>query len=232
LSPGGLDDLAQFTGDVKDKKDISLFRMKNSFFLVVLLATAALVAVSGNEACDRGTAASPSFEAGPPDGAVETGPADSTTETATSESGVPAPIYAVCPDGMAPVFPSLLTQMFATDSCGSGKRFDCHSSTGALPAAEGGTGSGLDFSLGAAQVYAELLGDGGGIPSNNVAGDAGGVILRVAPGDASASLLYIKLALPTARDPRYGAAMPPVGLPCPAVLDAVRAWINDGAAPE
>jgi hypothetical protein len=133
---------------------------------------------------------------------------------------------------MAPVFPSLLTKMFATSSCGTDKAYDCHSTTGALSWAEGGTGSGLDFSLNAAQVYAELLGDGGGMPANNVGGDAGGVILRVVPGDASASLLYIKMAMPTARDPRFGLAMPPIGLPCPATLDAVRAWIDDGAAPD
>jgi hypothetical protein len=208
--------------------------MRISAWLPALLPPAALIAVSGSEGCDRGTPASPSYEAGsPPDVALDNGAADSTMETASSESEVapPPPMYAVCPDGMAPVFPSLLTQMFATNGCGVGRGYDCHSPTGALPRAEGGTGSGLDFSLGAAEVYAELLGDGGGVPANNVAGDAGGVILRVAPGDASASLLYIKLAMPTASDPRYGAAMPPIGLPCPAVLDAVRAWIDDGAAP-
>jgi hypothetical protein len=139
--------------------------------------------------------------------------------------------YAVCPDAMAPTFPSIYGRMLATGGCGVGASYDCHSSTGALPVADGGTGSLLDFSLDAAAVYEELLGDGGGYPSTNVRGDAGGIVLRVAPGDASASLLYIKLALPTENDPRYGTAMPPTGLVCPSALDAVRAWIDDGAGP-
>jgi hypothetical protein len=131
---------------------------------------------------------------------------------------------------MAATFPSILTQMFATASCGVNNAFDCHSTTGALPRKDGGTGSLLDFSLDAAAVYAELLGDGAGSPSVNIDGDAGAEILRVAAGDAEASLLYIKLALPTATDPRYGKAMPPTGLVCPPALDAVKAWIDLGAA--
>jgi hypothetical protein len=132
---------------------------------------------------------------------------------------------------MAPTFPSILTQMFATASCGVGTSYDCHSSTGSLPRSEGGTGNLLDFSLDAAAVYAELLGDGGGQPAVNVDGDAGGVVLRIAPGNADASLLYIKVAMVAASDPRYGKAMPPSALPCPAVDDTLRAWIDDGAAP-
>jgi hypothetical protein len=119
--------------------------------------------------------------------------------------------------------------MLATGSCGVSGAFDCHSSTGALPRAQGGTGSLLDFSLDAAAVYAELLGDGGGYPSTNVNGDAGRLVLRVAPHNAHASLLYLKLALPTETDPRYGTAMPPTGLVCPPALDAVKTWIDDGA---
>jgi hypothetical protein len=150
---------------------------------------------------------------------------------------IPAPdgsvpiAYGLCPDAMAPTFPSILTQMFATASCGATSPYDCHSTTGASPRIEGGTGNLLDFSLDAAAIYAELLGDGSGYPSVNIEGDAGGVVPRIAPGDADASLLYIKLAMPSAADPRYGLAMPPNILPCPVVLDTVRAWIDDGAAP-
>jgi hypothetical protein len=138
--------------------------------------------------------------------------------------------YAVCADAMAPTFSSIYGRMLATSSCGVGNIFDCHSSTGALPIADGGTGSLLDFSLDAAAVYAELLGDGSGYPSTNVLGDAGEVVPRVAPGDASASMLYIKLTLPTVMDPRYGTNMPPTEHVCPASLDAIKAWIDDGAA--
>ena len=150
---------------------------------------------------------------------------------ASADAAAPAPYYGLCPDAMGPTFPSIVTQMFATASCGTNAQFDCHSTTGALSRSEGGTGSLLDFSLDAATIYAELLGDGSGEPAVNIEGDAGG-LLRVAPGQPDASLLYIKLAMPTGFDPRYGLAMPPNVLPCPAVLDTVRAWIDDGAAPK
>jgi hypothetical protein len=164
-----------------------------------------------------------SVDAGAADAASDATPADASDATS------PPPHYAVCPDAMAPTFPSIFGVMLSTSSCGVGDRYDCHSSTGALPKAEGGTGSLLDFSPDAATVYAELLGDGGGYPATNVDGDAGGVVLRVAPGDASASLLYIKLTLPTQSDPRYGLAMPPAGLVCPTALDAIKVWIDEGA---
>jgi hypothetical protein len=122
--------------------------------------------------------------------------------------------------------------MFATGSCGARTSYDCHSPTGSLPVAEGGTGNLLDFSLDAAAVYAELLGDGSGQPAVNIDGDAGGVVLRIAPGSPDASLLYIKVAMVGTSDPRYGKAMPPTALPCPAVVDTLRAWIDDGAAPK
>jgi len=186
----------------------------------------ALVVLAGAPGCDAGSPASPMFEAT----GLDAGAAFDATvgEAATAVVGG---LSTLCPDGMAASFPSILTQMFSTAGCGTGRSFDCHSSTGALPAAEGGTGSLLDFSLDAAAVYQELLGaDGGGQPAVNLDGDAGVVVLRVAPGDASASLLYIKLALPTAIDPRYGKAMPPTQLVCPPALDAVKAWIDNGAA--
>jgi hypothetical protein len=194
------------------------------------LASAALGAFVGNGACDQGPPANPIEEAGPAPESTSTDGSvvDSPTDMPMTDVVAP-PVYAVCPDGMAPAFSSLLTKMFATSGCGAGQAYDCHSSTGALPREEGGTGSGLDFAIDAAAVYAELLGDGGGAPSNNINGDAGGVVLRVAPGDPAASLLYIKLAMPNARDPRYGEAMPPTGLPCPSAVAAVGAWIEAGA---
>ncbi|HEY6459330.1 MAG TPA: hypothetical protein VIY73_04240, partial [Polyangiaceae bacterium] len=141
------------------------------------------------------------------------------------------PTYDICPDGMAPTFPDILTRMFSAASCGSAEPYNCHSTTGALPIAEGGTGNLLDFSLDASAVYAELLGpDGGGHPSVDVDGDAGEVVLRVAPGDAGASMLYIKLAMTALYDPRYGEPMPPIQTVCPAAIEAVKAWIDDGAA--
>ena len=206
----------------------------------------ALLALAAS-ACNSGTPAQPATEpatdatvgdaaAGPHD----TGAAVDALVEAASEAGndaaaegaaLPQVVYRLCPDAMAPTFPSILTQMFATASCGAGRSYDCHSTTGALALSEGGTGSQLDFSLDAAAVYAELLGDGSGQPAVNVDGDAGGVVLRIAPGNADASLLYIKVSMVAASDPRYGKAMPPDELACPAVDDTLRAWINDGAAP-
>jgi hypothetical protein len=196
--------------------------------------------------CDTGSAARPSLllqgagthvstgvDAGP-DASVGGGP-DASASDAGNDAGdaSDATFYDLCPDGMTADFPSIYTQLLSTQSCGIGTSFECHSSTGALPAAEGGTGSLLDFTLDAPGVYAELLGaDGGGYPAVNVQGDAGGVVLRVAPGDAGASMLYIKLSLAVLYDPRYGEAMPPVQTLCPPAIDAVKAWIDDGAAPE
>jgi hypothetical protein len=164
------------------------------------------------------------------DASADAGAGDVTLPLADAGDASHHPPYAVCPDAMAPSFSSLFARMLSTRSCGVTAQFDCHSTSGALPRAQGGTGSLLDFSLDAATVYTELLGDGGGYPSTNVQGDAGRIVLRVAPGDADASMLYIKLALPTETDPRYGLAMPPTGLVCPTALDAVKAWIDDGGA--
>jgi hypothetical protein len=174
--------------------------------------------------CDEGSPARPTVDA-----AAFIVPADVGDEmdAGATEPDV-QPSYAVCPDALAPTFPSIFTRVLATASCGIGDPYDCHSSTGALPIGEGGTGSLLDFSLDASSVFRELLGDGSGFPASNVMGNA--TLLRVDPGNADASLLYIKLAMPTERDPRYGEAMPPTGLVCPATLEAVQTWINDGAS--
>jgi hypothetical protein len=43
-------------------------------------------------------------------------------------------------------------------------------------------------------------------------------------------MLYIKLALTTLSDPRYREAMPPIQIVCPAAIDTVKAWTDNGAA--
>jgi hypothetical protein len=165
-------------------------------------------------ACDVGSPASPVFDNGMSGLTTDAGPGDGGN-------------YYVCPTDIDASFTSLLTQMFATGSCGSNTPLSCHSATGAAPS---GTGNLLDFSASAAAVYSELVGaDGGGVYATNLSGSAH--ILRVAPGDAGASMLYIKLTLTAAADPMYGAGMPQ-GFPgsvCPAAVDAVRAWIDQGA---
>jgi hypothetical protein len=106
---------------------------------------------------------------------------------------------------------------------------NCHSTSGA--SATTGAGNLLDFTLDASAVYHELLGaDGGGQRATNVNGTA--KVLRVVPGDAGASMLYIKLTLLTNNDPHYGAGMPlgAAGSVCPAAVDAIKTWIDKGAA--
>jgi hypothetical protein len=195
------------------------------------LVGAPLVTASVLSGCDVGSAASPTFDGGTFEAAgTEAGEGFDATMI-DGASGSVGGLNTLCPDAMVATFPSIFSQMLSTGGCGTGQPYDCHSSTGALPKAEGGTGSLLDFSLDAADVFEELLGmDGGGNPAVNIDGDAGGVVLRVAPLDASASLLYIKLALTTLSDPRYGKAMPPTQIVCPPAIDAVKVWIDNGAA--
>jgi hypothetical protein len=124
-------------------------------------------------------------------------------------------------------FGSIYGAMLSTPSCGSGTPNNCHSTSGALQA------STLDFSLDAGAVYAELLGDGGGVPAKNI--DHPNVaVLRVAPFSPDASMLYIKLTLDAGNDPQYGSGMPLTapGSVCPEALSAVRAWIGAGAPPD
>jgi hypothetical protein len=162
--------------------------------------------------CDLGSAASPTFEGGvsEPDATLDGGGDGTVT-------------YAVCPPGMDASFGSIFGEMLSTDqSCGTGHKLNCHSTSGAAAA---GTGNGLDFSEGGAIAYKELV----NVPSVNLAGN--GHPIRVVPGDASASFLYIKLTLMTSRDMNYGAGMPldTPGSVCPAALEAVKAWIEQGA---
>jgi hypothetical protein len=170
------------------------------------------LALSG---CNAGSPAAPPFTGE----AVDSSGVDATIDG--RDAGVMT--YAVCPPGLDASFGSLLTQMFATPSCGANMP-NCHSTIGRAMAGD------LDYSLDA-DVYTELLGDSGrGEPSRNVAGT--GHPPRVAPGDADASMLYIKLTLTTSADPNYGGGMPLLtpGSVCPAAVEAVRAWIDNGAA--
>jgi hypothetical protein len=137
--------------------------------------------------------------------------------------------YAVCPPGLDASFGDMLTRVFSTSSCGTGVMGNCHSSSGA--SIDAGAGNLLDFTLDASAVYHELLGaDGGGQEATNVNGSA--KLLRVVPGDAGASMLYIKLTLKTNNDLHYGAGMPlgAAGSVCPAAVDAIKTWIDKGAA--
>jgi hypothetical protein len=133
------------------------------------------------------------------------------------------PSYAICPPGMDASFGSIYSEMLATTGCGTDRKLNCHSTSGASPP---GTGNGLDLSEAGAAVYKELI----DVPAVNLAGSAH--LLRVVPGDASASFLYIKLTLTQSRNSVYGAGMPidTPGSVCPAALDAVKAWIDQGAA--
>jgi hypothetical protein len=209
-------------------KDLRM-RTRTASFVLVWLAAAG---------CNAGSPASPGFDGAPGDGGVpspEAAAPDGGPEAATDDAGEDAggsdadaeAGYAVCPEAMDATFGSIYGEILSPEagSCGA-VGFGCHSTIGARTA-----GSKLDFSLDASAVYAELLGDGGGYPATNAAGDAGHVVLRVAPGDAGASMLYIKLTL-TQGSPLYGAGMPlyTPGSICPPALEAIKQWIDTGAA--
>jgi hypothetical protein len=135
--------------------------------------------------------------------------------------------YTVCATNIEPKFSSLLTKVLDTSSCGTNRLNNCHSTAGSM-----GTGNLLAFDKDAGAVYAELiLPDGGLVPSANLA-NKNFKPPRVVPGDAGASMLYIKLTLKTCTDQTYGCGMPYInpGSVCPAVLDAVKTWIDQGAA--
>jgi hypothetical protein len=179
----------------------------------------ALLLAAGVCGCDVGSPASPTFEGG----VSETIP-DATTLDGGEDGDATTMTYAVCPPGMDASFGSIFGEMLSTDqSCGTGHRLNCHSTSGASP---GGTGNGLDFSEGGAFAYKQLV----NVPAVNLAGNVH-PILRVVPGDASASFLYIKLTLMTSVDNAYGAGMPidNPGSVCPAALEAVKTWIEQGA---
>jgi hypothetical protein len=167
-------------------------------------------------ACDEGSPASPTYEG------VEAGQEQEAS-------------YAVCPTGMTATFDSIYslmlsngsTQLDGQQSCGANVAGNCHSTSGS---GLNGNDSLLDYSLDAGAVYAELL-----KPSSNI-GDPSNPgadfhPLRVAPYDAGASMLYIKITLDTSSSPLYGSGMPYTapGSVCPAAVQAVEDWINQGA---
>jgi hypothetical protein len=184
--------------------------------------------------CPAGEPASPTATASPlldgeADVAVDSRAGGGDDAGDAGDAGVEAEAgYAVCPKGIDASFGSIYDLMLSTDtSCGAATAI-CHSTVGAAR-----TGSLLDLSLDASAVYAQLLGDGGGYPATNinVNPDAGPTLLRVVPGDAGASFLYIKLTI-KGYDNRYGFGMPQTnpGSICPPALDAVKTWIDEGAA--
>jgi hypothetical protein len=173
-------------------------------------ATAVVAAAAACIGCDEGSAAAPAF--------AGTGPLSGASD------GGDAAVYVVCPTGLEPTYSSILTKMLDAPTCGSNRPGNCHTTQGAHD-----LGHGLDFTLDAGAVYAELVGDGGGARAANIQGDAS--VLRVDPRDAGASMLYLKLTIDVLTDPRYGAGMPrdAPGSVCPAALDAVKTWIDQGA---
>jgi hypothetical protein len=141
---------------------------------------------------------------------------DATVDGDDSDSSA----YQFCPDIDA-TFGSIQPTLFS-DPVGACVNI-CHTPTGAS------RNGNLDFQLEASDIYAELLGDGGGMPAFNEAGTAH--ILRVTPFDPDASLLYIKLNIHSNTDPLYGSGMPQnmPGSVCPAAIQAVGQWIAQGA---
>ena len=177
------------------------------------LAVVALVAACSQ----RGDPASPV----PPEG----GPfADVTVEDPDAGDGGDGPAFTFCPDSIDASFGSILDNLFAAPNPPVECIDICHTKDGAMKNGH------LSFEDEAGAVYAELLGDGGGVQAANLMGSA--KILRVAPFDPDASLLYIKLTLHTASDPLYGSGMPQStpGSVCPTAVQAVHDWIASGAA--
>jgi hypothetical protein len=135
-----------------------------------------------------------------------------------ADGGDDAGSWAVCVRNLQPTFAELDAKVFKV-SCGA-TGTACHSSSGAVYS------GGLDLS---GDAWAALVRDGG-VPANNIAGSVSG-LRRVVPGDAAQSFLYLKLATTRPDDTRYGSGMP-FGRPgsvCPSTLQAVAAWIDQGA---
>jgi hypothetical protein len=146
---------------------------------------------------------------------------DATVDAGGGDDSADGPVYQFCPDIDA-TFGSIQPILFS-DPVGACVNI-CHTPSGASK------NGNLDFQLEAGDIYAELLGDGGGMPAFNEAGSAH-PILRVAPFDPDASLLYIKLNIHSLMDPLYGSGMPQnsPGSVCPLAIEAVGQWIAQGA---
>jgi hypothetical protein len=152
--------------------------------------------------------------------AAAPGPAEDAT-MADVDAGEDVVVYQLCPDidaTFGSIQPNLLSDLVGCINI-------CHTKSGAPMNGH----LNFDVPLEASDIYAELLGDGGGMPAYNEAGTAH--ILRVAPFDPDASLLYIKLNLHSNANPLYGSGMPQnmPGTVCPAAIAAVGHWIAQGA---
>jgi hypothetical protein len=188
--------------------------MRTRHFARAWLAATSVAAAAAACGCSsEGSAAAPVWQA-----AAE-------YDATASDAG---PSYTVCTTNVDASFSSILANVLDTPSCGNNRTNNCHSTAGSLA-----VGNLLDFTLDAGSVYAELIRpDGSLVPSvnENVPTNK---IPRVVPGDAGASMLYIKLTIDSGADPKYGSGMPQEnpGSVCPAVLDAVKGWIDQGAKP-
>ena len=128
--------------------------------------------------------------------------------------------FAVCPADLQSNFSSIEAQVFMK-TCGTDGSA-CHSSAGALDS------GGLDL---VTDPYRALLGsDGKGALATNLVGSVRG-LRRVLPGDPDNSYLLIKLMTQLPNDEKYGSGMPCTtpGSVCPPAIDAIRAWIVQGA---
>jgi hypothetical protein len=186
---------------------------------VWLAATSVAAAAASCGCSSQGSAASPTWQA--------VAEYDATAADASVEAG---PSYTVCATDLDASFSSLLANVFDTPSCGTNRTNNCHSFAGSR-----GTGGGslLSFEGDAGDVYAELVGPDGGLIRSTDVDYFSANIPRVVPGDAGASMLYVKLTLDAGNVMPYGGGMPQQnpGSVCPAVLDAVRTWIDQGAKP-
>jgi hypothetical protein len=129
----------------------------------------------------------------------------------------------LCPTPVDPTFDSIRLNLLGTDTCGS-TRSNCHSATGV---------AGLNFQLGATDLYLALVGDAGTghIEIDQDAPPDAGVQYRVVPGNSEASALYVRLTLPDGGKSVFGPGMPQdhPGALCPQDIVAVKTWIDDGA---
>ncbi|MGH7438890.1 MAG: hypothetical protein ACRENE_24655, partial [Polyangiaceae bacterium] len=121
-----------------------------------LARAASAVLALASAACSEGSPASPA-----------SGVAASAEAGAQADAGPDGAVYVVCPSDLDASFTSILSTVLSTSSCGTNVSGNCHSTSGASPS---GAGNLLDFTLDAGAVYAELLGDGGGATSANIAG--------------------------------------------------------------
>jgi hypothetical protein len=138
----------------------------------------------------------------------------------SAETTAPGDQAAVCPPSVEPTFASIRQAVFEASCETAGA---CHSTEGAVNSGQ------LDLQT---DPYEALLGDGTGVPANNISGSDKGLV-RVAPGDPENSFLVIKLRTMVPDDPKYGSGMPfgNPGSVCDKTRTAVSDWIRAGAKP-